>query len=149
MRLVLLKNDYLCTKEREIIVLESQIENSFIQKLTTDLKYVYRDDIHDRQSLERNFREKFQNLNRVHLTDAEFTRLMDEIHQLRMNTRNSFQRYDVILLINGLPVVQIELKTFGLGSARPHPQGNRTDERPRPAAETPCARAVDFGTEDV
>ncbi|MEQ9264000.1 MAG: type I restriction endonuclease subunit R [Balneolaceae bacterium] len=32
------------------------------------------------------------------------------ISQLRMNTENSLQRYDVILLINGLPVVQIELK---------------------------------------
>ena len=60
-------------------MLESQIENSFIQKLTADLKYVYRDDIHDRQSLESNFREKFQALNKVHLTDAEFTRLMEEL----------------------------------------------------------------------
>lgn len=32
------------------------------------------------------------------------------ISQLRINTENSHQRYDVILLINGLPVVQIELK---------------------------------------
>lgn len=32
------------------------------------------------------------------------------INQLRMNTENSFQRYDVILLMNGIPVVQIELK---------------------------------------
>ena len=143
-------------------MLESQIENSFIQKLTADLKYVYRDDIHDRQSLERNFREKFQALNKVHLTDAEFTRLMEEltnsdvyasskklrerntfmredgtplqytlanikdwckndyevIHQLRMNTRYSSHRYDVILLINGLPLVQIELKTLDVSPRR-------------------------------
>ncbi len=32
------------------------------------------------------------------------------ISQLRINTENSHQRYDVILLINGLPIVQIELK---------------------------------------
>ena len=32
------------------------------------------------------------------------------INQLRINTENSNQRYDVIVLINGLPVVQIELK---------------------------------------
>lgn len=32
------------------------------------------------------------------------------INQLRINTENSYQRYDVILLINGLPLVQIELK---------------------------------------
>ena len=143
-------------------MLESQIENSFIKKLTADLKYVYRDDIRDRKSLEQNFREKFQTLNRVHLTDAEFTRLMEEItdsdvfasskrlrerntffredgtplqytlvnikdwckndyeviHQLRMNTRYSSHRYDVILLINGLPVVQIELKTLDVSPRR-------------------------------
>ena len=143
-------------------MLESQIESSFIRRLTADLKYVYRDDIHDRQSLERNFREKFQTLNRVHLTDGEFTRLMEEItdsdvfasskrlrerntffredgtplqytlvnikdwckndyeviHQLRMNTRYSSHRYDVILLINGLPVVQIELKTLDVSPRR-------------------------------
>ena len=143
-------------------MIESQIEEGFIRKLTADLKYVYRDDIHDRQSLERNFREKFQTLNKVHLTDAEFTRLMEEItdsdvfasskrlrerntfmredgtplqytlvnikdwckndyeviHQLRMNTRYSSHRYDVILLINGLPVVQIELKTLDVSPRR-------------------------------
>jgi type I restriction enzyme R subunit len=32
------------------------------------------------------------------------------ISQLRINTESSHHRYDVILLINGLPVVQIELK---------------------------------------
>ena len=32
------------------------------------------------------------------------------INQLRINTENSNHRYDVILLINGLPLVQIELK---------------------------------------
>jgi type I restriction enzyme, R subunit len=32
------------------------------------------------------------------------------ISQLRINTENSFQRYDIILLLNGLPMVQIELK---------------------------------------
>jgi len=32
------------------------------------------------------------------------------INQLRANTENSHQRYDIILLINGIPVVQIELK---------------------------------------
>lgn len=32
------------------------------------------------------------------------------IRQLRINTENSHQRFDFILLINGLPMVQIELK---------------------------------------
>jgi type I restriction enzyme, R subunit len=36
------------------------------------------------------------------------------ISQLRINTENSHQRYDVILLINGLPMVQIELKNIGI-----------------------------------
>ena len=155
-------NHYICTIKPLMTVLESQIENSFIKKLTNELKYVYRDDIHDRQSLERNFREKFQTLNKVHLTDAEFTRLMEEltnsdvyasskrlrerntfmredgtplqytlvnikdwckndyevINQLRMNTRYSSHRYDVILLINGLPLVQIELKTLDVSPRR-------------------------------
>lgn len=36
------------------------------------------------------------------------------ISQLRINTENSHQRYDVILLINGLPAVQIELKKLDI-----------------------------------
>ena len=144
------------------MALEKQIEDQFIRYLNENLKYVYRPDINDRDSLERNFREKFQTLNRCHLTDNEFVRLLEEItdadvfvsskrlrerntfmredgtplqyslvnikdwckndyeviHQLRINTRNSFQRYDVILLINGLPVVQIELKTLDVSPRR-------------------------------
>jgi type I restriction enzyme R subunit len=38
--------------------------------------------------------------------------------QLRINTDYSFQRYDVILLINGIPAVQIELKTLGISPRR-------------------------------
>lgn len=34
------------------------------------------------------------------------------VNQLRINTDHSSHRYDVILLINGIPVVQIELKTL-------------------------------------
>jgi type I restriction enzyme R subunit len=36
------------------------------------------------------------------------------INQLRINTDNSHHRYDVLLLINGVPCVQIELKTLGV-----------------------------------
>lgn len=140
---------------------EKQIEDNFIKRLC-DLKYSYRPDICNRETLEQNFRVKFEQLNRVHLTDAEFDRLLDEItdsdvyasskrlrerntfiredgtplqytlvnikewckneyevvNQLRMNTRNSFQRYDVIILINGLPIVQIELKTLEVSPRR-------------------------------
>jgi type I restriction enzyme R subunit len=135
------------------MIKETQIEESLIAKLS-DLKYSHRPDIRDKQALEGNFREKFQALNRVNLTDSEFTRLRDEIinpdvftaskrlreintfaredgtplhytlvnikdwcknefeviNQLRINTSNSHHRYDVILLINGIPIVQIELK---------------------------------------
>lgn len=140
---------------------EIQIEESLITKLS-DLKYTYRSDIRDRASLENNFREKFQALNRVNLTDSEFAKLKDEIinadvytsskrlreintfmredgtplhytlvdikdwcknefeviNQLRMNTENSHHRYDVILLINGIPVVQIELKGLEVSPRR-------------------------------
>ena len=143
------------------MIREKQIEENFIKRLC-DLKYSYRPDICDRDTLEQNFRVKFEQLNRVHLTDAEFDRLLDEItdsdvyasskrlrerntfiredgtplqytlvnikewckneyeviNQLRMNTRNSFQRYDVIILINGLPIVQIELKTLDISPRR-------------------------------
>ncbi len=40
------------------------------------------------------------------------------INQLRMNTASSNHRYDVILLINGVPVVQIELKTLQISPRR-------------------------------
>jgi len=40
------------------------------------------------------------------------------ISQLRINTENSHQRYDIILLINGLPVVQIELKKLDISPRR-------------------------------
>jgi type I restriction enzyme, R subunit len=140
---------------------EQEIEQSLLEKLC-DLKYNYREDIHDRATLEQNFREKFEALNRVRLTDGEFPRLLDEIvtpdvftaartlrernaftrddgtplnytlvnikdwcknsfevvNQLRINTDNSHHRYDVMLLINGVPVVQIELKTLGISPRR-------------------------------
>ena len=57
---------------------EQQIEQDLIAKLE-DLKYTYRQDIRDRAVLETNFREKFETLNRVNLTDNEFTRLLEQI----------------------------------------------------------------------
>ncbi|GAB4384366.1 type I restriction endonuclease subunit R [Albidovulum sp.] len=140
---------------------EAEIEKELITKLA-GLKYSHRDDIRDRETLERNFREKFESLNRVKLTDSEFERLLEEIvtpdvfataerlrnwntferedgtplhyqlvnlkdwckntfevvSQLRMNTRSSHHRYDVILLINGLPLVQIELKSLQVSPRR-------------------------------
>lgn len=140
---------------------EQQIEQALIEKLG-DLKYSYRQNIRDRATLEKNFREKFESLNRVHLTDAEFARLLERlvtpdvfvaarhlrenssferddgtplfytlvnikdwckntfevVNQLRINTDSSHHRYDVILLINGVPVVQIELKTLTISPRR-------------------------------
>jgi type I restriction enzyme R subunit len=143
------------------VVKEEQIEYGFIGKLQ-GLKYEYRADIRDRAALERNFREKFEALNRVKLSDGEFARLLDEIvtpdvftaartlrsinaftredgtplnytlvnikdwckntfevvNQLRINTDNSHHRFDVLILINGVPCVQVELKTLGINPRR-------------------------------
>src|SRR5690606_1798770 len=57
---------------------EQQIENELISRLT-DLKYIYRKDIRTKEALEQNFREKFEKLNRVNLTDSEFKKLREEI----------------------------------------------------------------------
>ncbi|SRR5579871_52839 len=40
------------------------------------------------------------------------------VNQLRINTDNSHHRYDVMLLINGVPVVQVELKTLAISPPR-------------------------------
>lgn len=132
---------------------ENQLEENLINHLK-ELKYNYRPEIIDRKTLEQNFKTKFEELNRVRLSESEFLRLREEIinpdvflaskllrerqyfqredgtplhytlvnikdwckndyeviSQLRINTENSHQRFDIILLINGLPVVQIELK---------------------------------------
>lgn len=143
------------------VIRERDIEEQLIEKLG-ELKYEFRLDIKDRDSLEANFRIKFQELNRVTLTDNEFDRLLEEVvsadtysaaqalratetfirddgtplnytlvntknwcknsyevvHQLRINTNSSHHRYDVMLLINGVPVVQIELKTLSVNPRR-------------------------------
>ena len=79
---------------------ERQLEEQLIEKLR-GLKYEYRADIRDRSALEKNFREKFETLNHVRLTNGEFQRLLDEIvtpdvftaaHTLR--NRSSFTRDD-------------------------------------------------------
>tara|TARA_E500000318_G_C3569034_1_gene216971 strand:- start:7423 stop:7707 length:285 start_codon:yes stop_codon:yes gene_type:complete len=57
---------------------EQHLEEALINRLV-ELKYEHRPDIHDRSSLEANFREKFDSLNRVKLTNGEFGRLLDEI----------------------------------------------------------------------
>jgi type I restriction enzyme, R subunit len=144
-----------------LFVREQDIETALVEKLR-GLKYTERSDIRDRAALEANFRKKFEALNRVHLTDAEFQRLLEEltipdvftaarvlrekndftrddgtpltytlvnikdwckndfevVRQLRINTDYSHHRYDVLLLINGVPVVQIELKTLSVNPRR-------------------------------
>lgn len=136
---------------------EQHIEQAFIAKLQ-ELKYTYRPDIRDWDSLQANFRQKFEALNRVKLSEQEFSRLLEQIirpdvfqaakllrepnslerddgtplvftlvnlkdwcknefeviNQLRINTSNSYHRYDVLLLLNGIPVVQVELKTLAI-----------------------------------
>jgi type I restriction enzyme R subunit len=149
------------SEAKSLGIREDHIEYGFIGKLQS-LKYEYREDIRDRAALEKNFREKFETLNRVTLTDGEFLRLLDEIitpdvftasrtlrernsftrddgtplnytlvniknwckntfevvNQLRINTDNSHHRYDVLILINGVPCVQVELKTLGIHPRR-------------------------------
>lgn len=63
---------------QSLVLKEQGIEEAFTEKLRS-LKYAVRDDIRDRASLEKNFREKFEALNRVRLTDGEFQRLLDEL----------------------------------------------------------------------
>jgi type I restriction enzyme R subunit len=79
---------------------EQSIEDAFIQKLR-DLKYTYRPDICDRRTLEANFRQKFEALNRVRLSDAEFARLLDDLvspdvfkNSVRLREKNDFTRDD-------------------------------------------------------
>jgi len=140
---------------------ERELEEQLIEKLLS-LKYEYRANIRDRAALEANFRQHFQDLNHVKLTNPEFQRLLEEVttpdvftaartlrgrnsftrddgtplnytlvniedwckntfevvSQLRINTDYSHHRYDVLLLINGVPVVQIELKTLGINPRR-------------------------------
>ena len=48
-----------------------QLEGHFLQKLPS-LKYAHYPDIDDRDTLDQNFREKFDALNRVRLADGVF-----------------------------------------------------------------------------
>ncbi len=140
---------------------EQKIEQDLIKKLEA-LGYQYNQNIRNQTALNANFRQKFNKLNGVNLSDVEFNRLMESIvspdifassqtlrqvnsferddgtplnytlvnikdwckndfeviNQLRINTKDSYHRYDVILLINGLPLVQIELKTLELSPRR-------------------------------
>jgi type I restriction enzyme R subunit len=47
-------------------------------------------------------------------TDNWCKNTFEVVNQLKINTQNSNQRYDVVILINGLPLVQIELKNHGI-----------------------------------
>lgn len=140
---------------------EAEIEAQFIDQLVKQ-GYIYRDDIKDRYDLEENFRNHFNKLNRVNLSNKEFANLkasiikddifdvskilraenymeredgtplfyslvnkkdwckneFEVVNQLRINTENSYHRYDVIILINGIPVVQVELKEYATNPKR-------------------------------
>ena len=140
---------------------ETTIENRFIKKLEA-LKYTYRQDIRNIEALHNNFRQKFEALNKVNLSDNEFSRLMEMIitpnvfknaqtlrqmnsfirddgtplnytlvnikdwcknefeviNQPRVNHDDSYHRYDVVILINGLPIAQTELKTYVVSPRR-------------------------------
>ncbi|UWQ61993.1 hypothetical protein K3723_14220 [Leisingera caerulea] len=57
---------------------ENELELDLLRKLQ-DLKYEYRNDIRDLDGLKSNSRDHFENLNRVKLTEAEFSRLLEQI----------------------------------------------------------------------
>jgi len=57
---------------------EQEIETGLLERLK-ELKFSYQSDINNRSALENNFRVKFEDLNRVKLTDGEFARLLDKI----------------------------------------------------------------------
>lgn len=72
-------NTYPESREPKHFVLNEQsMEDAFIHKLQ-GLKYTYRPDIRTRMALEKNFREQFEALDRVRLTDTEFARLLEEV----------------------------------------------------------------------
>ncbi|MDE2673581.1 MAG: type I restriction endonuclease, partial [Paracoccaceae bacterium] len=58
---------------------EQVLEEDLVNKLHNDLNYVYRSDIRNREELEKNFREKFEALNKVKLTDNEFRQILEEV----------------------------------------------------------------------
>ena len=83
-----------------MITAERHLEEALLTKLQ-DLKYTLRRGIRDRAALEANFREKFEALDGVRLTDAEFSRFIDDIvtpdvfaAARILRERNSFTRDD-------------------------------------------------------
>ncbi|WP_365939952.1 type I restriction endonuclease [Thermoflavifilum sp.] len=65
------------------------------------------------------------------------------INQLRINTRSSHRRYDVILLINGLPLVQVELKTLAVSPRKALRTGGALQIRPQTMAiPAPCSASM-------
>ncbi len=74
-----------------MITSEKELENHFLAKLV-DLKYTSRPDIRDCVTLEQNFRDKFQALNRVNRPDGEFARFLDE-KNLDRQTCEKFNKF--------------------------------------------------------
>jgi hypothetical protein len=60
------------------------------------------------------------------------------INRLRINSANSHHRYNVIILINGVPAAQIELKTPGINPAGPWSRSSITRTTPATATPRPC-----------
>ena len=135
---------------------ETDLHGSIVSKLSA-LDFDNRPEIRDRAALEANFREKFDALNRVTLTDGEFRRILREnvspdvyeasrslrgwnafvrddgtpldcafvnfrdwsrnayeiVDRTTVDSDNGIGRDGVMLLINGVPVVQVELGPRG------------------------------------
>jgi hypothetical protein len=93
-------------------LIERDLELGLIGKLE-DLKYAYC------PSLNSFTRDDVTLLNYTLVNIKDWCKNHFEVtNQLRINTDNSHHRYDVVLLINGIPIVQIELKTLGVNPRR-------------------------------
>jgi type I restriction enzyme R subunit len=111
---------------------EREIEQALIEKLG-DLKYTNRQDIRDRAALEHNFRHHFEALNRVHLTDTEFARLLESIvtpdvfaAARHLRERKSFERDDGTPLYYTLVNIMVRITRYA--SQTPGKQKMSRDE---------------------
>ena len=137
------------------VLREDGIESAFIGKLQ-GLKYECRPDITDRASLERNFRAKFEELNRVRLTDADcparqrppttrshpaesersdgqFARLLDEIVEYNNDPGNGYTK--TLLCFLQLFIVSNRDRTYYFANNNARHFAFNADERFLPVYE--------------
>ena len=104
---------------------EADLEAEFI-KLLGQQSYTYLP-IHTEEDLVKNLREKLEELNTYKFSDDK-----KNIHNNRLQVINQYEvegahknRYDVTILVNGLPLVHVELKRRGVAIKEAFNQINR------------------------